>query len=267
MRTTCRIFLASILLMGAIGIASAQDGSAPPPSPAPVPVLTPVPAVPPNPADQAAAPDLVVTAVPDLAPIPGTQSDPATVEPVVPASSLVQPELPVEPVAVPAVNPPALEKLPASTVTTKRVTKKTAKKPAEKPATLEADSTKAAGAAASAAAVDTTGNTPPPPPAAAASTAPAASIAPPPASEARTSAVESSEETPVKARMGTVGWILLALGVVALFAIMTILRRRRIRTRTRSRTSIVDHETPLTPELQPVSLLSQELKPALVPRP
>ncbi len=267
MRTTWRIFLASILLMAVVGIASAQDGGAPPPSPAPAPVATPVPAVPPIPDDPSAVPEPVVTAVPDLPPIPGTPSDTPAVEPAVPASSstppLVQPEPPVEPVAVPAVNPPALEKLPDSVVTTKRVTKKTVKKPVEKPATEEADSAKAAGAAVGGAAVDTTGNTPPPP-GAAASTAAAAKIAPQSAPATEASAVENPEGTVSKRQMGIGGWILVALGAVALFAIMTLLRHRK--KRNRSQTSIVDHET-LTPEHQPASLLSQELKPVLVPRP
>jgi hypothetical protein len=210
-------------------------------------------------------PDLVVTAVPDLPPMPGTPSDVPAVEPAVPASPSTPPLVAPEPPAVvPVENPPALEKLPVSAVTTKRVTKKIVKKPMEKPATQEADSAKAAGAAVSAAAVDTTGNTPPPP-GAAASTAPAASIAPPPAPPAEESAVENPEGTVSKRQMGIGGWSLVAAGVIALFAIMTLLRRRRTRVR-RSRTSIVDHET-LTPEQQPASLLSQELKPALVPRP
>ena len=92
----------------------------------------------------------------------------------------------------------------------------------------------------STAAVDTTGNTPPPP-GAAASTASAASVAPPPAPAAEASAVENPEETASKREMGIGGWILFALAVVALFAIMTLLRRRR--SRGRSRTSIVDHGT------------------------
>ncbi len=263
MRTTCRMFLASILLMAVVGIASAQQGGAPPPSPAPV-VVTPVPAVPPVPGDPAVAPEPVVTVVPDLPAIPGTQTDPPALQPAVPASPSTPPLVQPEPlVAVPAVNPPALEKQPDSVVTTKRVTKKTVKKPAEKPATQEADSAEAAGIAVSAAAVDTTGNTPPPP-GAAASTVAAASVAPPPA-PLETSGVENPEGTVLKRRMGTGGWILVALAVIALFAGMTLLRRRRTRTRTRSRTSIVDHET-LTPDQQSVSLLSQELKPALVPR-
>jgi len=260
MRTTCRIFLASILLMAVVGIASAQDGSAPP-SPAPVPVATPVAAVPPIPGDQAVAPE-PVAAVPDLPAIPGTQSDPPAVLPV-PASSGTPPLVQPDPlVALPAVNFPAIEKLPDSVVTTKRVTKKAAKKPAEKPATAEADSPEAAGAALSAGAVATTGNTPPPP-GAAASKAPAASMALPPAPPAEESAVENPEGIVSKRGMGIGGWTLFAAGAVALFAIITLIRDRR--SQSRSRTSIADHGT-LTPEQQPASLLNQELKPAAVPR-
>jgi len=261
MRTTCRMFLASILLMAVVGIASAQDVGSPS-SAAPVPVATPVPAVPPIPGDPSAAPAPVVTVIPDLPPIPGTQSGPQAIEPAAPESPSTPPVVPSEPlVAVPAVNPPALEK-PDSVVTTKRATKKTVKKPVEKPSTREADSANAAGVAVSAAAVDTTSNTPPPP-GAGGSTAAAASVAPPPAPAPGSSAVERPEKPVSKREFGIGGWILTALAVIALFTVITLLRRRRLRNR--SRTSIVDHKT-LTPEQASVSLLSQELKPALVPR-
>ena len=152
--------------------------------------------------------------------------------------------------------------MPAAVVTSKRIEKKKTVKKQVKPVIPEADSTEAAGAAVSTAAVDTTGNTPPPP-GAAASSAAAASIAPAPAADAP--AVENHEVNASKREMGIGGWLLFALAVAALFTIITLFRRRRTRTRGRSRTSIVDHGT-LTPELQPVTLLSQELKPSLEPR-
>jgi hypothetical protein len=63
--------------------------------------------------------------------------------------------------------------------------------------------------------------------------------------------------------MGIGGWTLFAAAFIALFAIITLIRDRR--SQSRSRTSIADHET-LTLEQQPASLLTQEFKPAAVPR-
>lgn len=246
MRTTCRLFLAALLVMAVAGAVSAQDGGAAPPSTAPEPVVTPVPALPPIPAAQSGAP-----AVEPAVPV----SPDAVVPPEPPADPSSAPA--VEPAVVPAVNPPAPEKLPDGVVTTRRVrTKKTVKKVVEMPASKEAESTETAAAVVSTAAADSPGNAPPPP-GVAASTVP---IAPPPAPAAEASGVVNAEAAPSPREMGTGGWILFALVVVALFGIITLIRNRR----PRSRTSIVDHETP-SPEMQPALVLSP--KPALAPRP
>ena len=161
---------------------------------------------------------------------------------VAPALTVDQRALTVEPVAPATVEPPAAEKPVATTV--KRVTtKKTAKKPAEKPATEVSESLKVAAPVASAAAVDVPAN-PPPSDAAANAVAPK-SIAPPPAAAKAPAAENLPVET--KTTMGIGGWLLAGIVVAALFGGITLIRRRK----TRSRTSIVEGAN-LTLDLEPV---------------
>ena len=202
MRSTCRLFMAAILLTMAAGVASAQDASAaPPPS----------------------APD-VANPVAQLPPIPIAEPNAPAVQP---ALTVDQSALTIEPVAPPALDPPAAEKL--LTTAGKRVTKKTAKKPAEKPAIQVSESVQVGPTAASTAAVDTTANISPPD--AAAKAAPPKSIAPP-APSVQAAAVEGrTEETKSKTTMGIGGWLLALIAVAALVGVITMLRRRKARRR------------------------------------
>jgi len=207
MRSTFRLSMAAVLLIAAAGIARAQDASAAPPP---------------------AAPD-VVKPIGELQPIPFAGSAPA----VEPALTIDQSAIAVEPVvpAVEVAEPPAAEKPAKSevTTTTKRVTKKTVRKPAEKPAVEVSMPAKPAAAAAAVSAVDMTAN--PPPPSAPANPAPAKSIQPlPPA--ANPAAVDPIEATKSQARMGTGSWFLAGIVVVALFGMITLLRRRKARRQT-----------------------------------
>jgi cobalamin biosynthesis Mg chelatase CobN len=201
MRSTCRLFMAAILLTMAAGVASAQDASAAPPPSAPD-VANPVAQLPPIPIAEPSAPA------------------------VQPALTVDQSALTVEP-APPALDPPAAEKL--LTTASKRVTKKTAKKPAQKPAIQVSESVQVGPTAASTAAVDTTANMPPSD--AAAKAAPPTSIAPP-APSVQAAAVEGrTEETKSKTTMGIGGWLLALIAVAALVGVITMLRRRKARRR------------------------------------
>jgi outer membrane biosynthesis protein TonB len=200
MRSTSRLFMAAVLFIVAAGVARAQDSAAPPP----------------------VAPEAVVAPAP-LPAIPIVDPNAPAVEP---ALTIDHSALAVEPVAVPAVEPPAavVEK-PEVTTTTRRVTKKTVKKPAEKPAIEVSEVAKPAAATASVAAVDTSAN--PPPPNAAASSEPAKSVVPPPPAAAPVAVETQTEETASGRKMGVGGWLLAGLGVATLFALITLYRRRR----------------------------------------
>jgi hypothetical protein len=231
MRSTCRLFMAAILLTVAAGVASAQDPSSAPPPAAPEPVVTPVAELP---------------AIPFVAPdAPAVVEPPPAVAESAPAESAPT----IEPAAPVAVEQPAPEKLQVTT-TTKRVTKKTATKPAAKPAIELSEADKAAAAAASMAAVDTTANPPPPaPPAvAASSTAPLDSLPKPPAAKSVT--VETSSEVAIpQKKLGIGSWILFGIALVAFAGIANkFLRRRR-----KIPTSIVDlSASASTPGLKPI---------------
>ncbi len=223
MRSTFRLFLATILLTAAAGVVLAQEPSAPPPTPAPE-VAQPV------------APEL--PQVPAAEPIAPVVEPAVTAEPIAPA---------IVPVVVAPVEPPVVEK-PRVVTTTKAVTKKAVKKPAEKPVEKPAiqvsESAKPAAAAVGATAVDTTGSVPPPN--AAASTAPPESIAPPPPS-AKSVTVETHSEQAVPRKKLSIGsWILFGLAFLAIAGIAAKFLRRRLR----SPTSIVDF-TSIHPEARP----------------
>ena len=195
MRSTSRLFLASILFIVAAGIASAQDASAAPPP---------------------AAPD-VVNPVDQLQPIPFAGPNTIPVEPGVTVDPSVLPVEPVvEPVAAAPVEAPVAEKPVATTVT--RVTKKTARKPA-----VQASApVKPAAPAINPAVVETAELPPAPAPIA----APLKSIEPPPAA-ANTTAVDPLEATKSQPKMGIGGWFLAGIVVVALFGMITLIRRRK----------------------------------------
>ena len=217
MRSTCRLFLAAILFIVAAGIASAQDASAAPPPAAPD-VVKPVDPLPPIP-----------IAGPNTFPVePGITVDPSalTVEPIAAAPV----EAPVAPVA---------EKPVAATIP--RVTKKTAKKHAVQ----VNESVVPAAPATNPAVVEKTEL----PPAAAPIAAPLESLAPP-APAANTAAVDPVEATKSQPRTGMGSWILGGIVVAALFGMITLIRRRK----SRSRTSIPDFTG------------AQELKPVLAQR-
>lgn len=212
MRSTFRAFLMAILFTAAAGVALAQDaGAVPPPSAPPVvKPVAPLPALPfANPQTPAVEPALAAGQTP--------QTDPAVVSP----APLV------------AVAPSAAEK-PVAT-TRKHVAKPSAKKPAAKPV-VELNQSFESVAPAAAAATDATTNVPPP--VAAASSVVPETVAPPPSAE-NAAAVESrSDVTKSQTTMGVGGWLLFGIGVVFLFGIITVIRRRR--TQTQRQPSIVD---------------------------
>jgi len=200
MRSTFRLSLAVVLLIAAAGIARAQDSAAPPPAP----------------------PDSAVAAAPvsELPAIPFAGPEPA----VEPALTVNPSALAVEPVVSAPLDAPAeevVEKPAAAAVP--RLTKKTARKPA----VHASESLEPAKPAVNPAAIETTEL----PPAAAPIAAPAKSVAPPPAA-ANTVAVDPVEKSESPARMGVGSWFLAGVVVVALFGMITLLRRRNARRET-----------------------------------
>ena len=223
MRSTSRLFLAAILFIVVAGVASAQDASAVPPPAAPDAV---------QPVDQLKQ---IPVAEPSTLPVePALTVDPSAVavEPIVAAP------VAAAPVEVPA--PPAVVEQPAA-ATVKSATKRTAHKPAVHPS----ESVQPAAPATVPAAVETAQA----PPAAAPVAAPLASIAPPPGA-ASVVAVDPVETAKPQARMGMGSWFLAGMVVVALFGIITLVRRRK----TRMRASIPDFTG------------AQDLKPVLAQR-
>jgi hypothetical protein len=219
MRTTSRLFLAAILFIVAAGIASAQDATAAPPS---------------------AAPD-VVKPVDQLQPIPFAGTNTAPPEPALtvdPSAVAIEP-LVVAPVAAAQVEAPAAGQ--PVTATVQSVTKRTARKPVVHPS----ESVKPAAPAIVPAVVETAQA--PPAPAAAPIAPPLGRIASPPAAA---SAVDPLSTTRPQARMGAGSWFLAGIVVVGLVGIITLIRRRK----TRTRTSIPDFTA------------GQDLKPVLAQR-
>jgi len=213
------LFLAAILFIVAAGVASAQDASAAPPPAAPDTV---------QPVDQLKQ---IPVAEPSTLPVePALTVDPSAVavEPIVAA-----------PVAAAPVEASVVEQ-PAA-VTVKSATKRTAHKPAVHPS----ESVKPAAPAAVPAELETAQA----PPAAAPIAAPLPSIAPPPAA-ASVVAVDPLATTKPQTRMGVGSWFLAGIVVVALFGIITLVRRRK----TRMRASIPDFTG------------AQDLKPVLAQR-
>jgi hypothetical protein len=231
MRTPLRLFLAATLFTVAAGFASAQESNEPPPAPAPDAAVPPA-EVPPVPVVE-----LQPIPVVDAAPVPDPSAPPA----VDPALSIDPSALAVAPAAVAIVEQPAPEK-PAVTTTTTRVTKKTAKKPVAKPVVEATESLEPNPAAAVVAGtrVETL-----PPPDAAASTAPARSIAPAPAAEKSVVLEPLAEGAESETSIGIGGWLLAGLVVAAMVFVITMVRRRRMQTKT----SMVDF--PGLPELKP----------------
>lgn len=218
MRSTSRLFLAAILFIVAAGIASAQDASAAPPP---------------------AAPD-AVKPVDELQPIPFAGPNTIPVEPgltVDPSVMAVEPVV-AEPIAAAPVEAPVAEKPVATTVT--RVTKKTSRKPVQ-----ASEPIKPAAPAVVPAVVETADLPAAPAPIA----PPLKSIEPPPAA-ANTTAVDPLEATKSQTRMGIGGWFLAGIVIVALFGMISLIRRRK----SRSRASIPDFTG------------AQELKPVLAQR-
>ena len=198
MRSTFRLSLAVILLIAAAGIARAQDSAAPPPAP----------------------PDSAVAPVAQLPVIPFAGPEPA----VEPALTVDPSALGVEPVVSAPLDAPAeevVEKPAAAAVP--RLTKKTARKPA----VHASESLEPAKPAVNPAVIETTELAP----AAAPIAAPAKSVAPPPAA-ANTVAVDPVEKSESPARMGVGSWFLAGVVVVALFGMITLLRRRNARRET-----------------------------------
>ena len=219
MRSTSRLFLAAILFIVAAGIASAQDASAAPPPAAPDTV---------QPVDQLKQ---IPVAEPSTLPVePALTVDPSAVavEPIVAAPVAA-------PLDVPA--PAPVVEQPAA-VTVKSATKRTAHKPAVHPS----QSVKPAAPATVPAAVETA-QAPP-------VGAPLASVAPAPPA-ASIVVVDPLATTKPQTRMGMGSWFLAGMVVVALFGIITLVRRRK----TRMRASIPDFTG------------AQDLKPVLVQRP
>jgi len=220
MRSTSRLFLAAILFIVAAGIASAQDASAAPPPAAPDTV---------QPVDQLKQ---IPVAEPSTLPVePALTVDPSAVavEPIVAA-----------PVAAPVEAPAPVVEQPAA-VTVKSATKRTAHKSAVHPS----EAVKPAAPATVPAALETAQA----PPAAAPIAAPLPSIAPPPAA-ASIMKVDPLATTKPQTRMGVGSWFLAGIVVVALFGIITLVRRRK----TRMRASIPDFTG------------AQDLKPILAQR-
>jgi len=221
MRSTSRLFLAAILFIVAAGIASAQDASAAPPPAAPDAVQA-------QPQPVVELQQIPVTGPGTLPVEPALTVDPSAVavEPIVAAPVAAAPVAPV-------VEPPA-----ATAV--KSATKRTAHKPAVHPS----ESVKPA-APALLPAVETAQV----PPAAAPIAAPLASVAPAPPA-ASIVVVDPLATTKPQTRMGVGSWFLAGIVVVALFGIITLVRRRK----TRMRASIPDFTG------------AQDLKPVLAER-
>jgi len=221
MRSTSRLFLAAILFIVAAGIASAQDASAAPPP---------------------AAPD-AVQPVDQLKQIPVAEPSTLPVEPALtvdPSAVAVEPIVAAPVVAAPVEAPVPVADQPAA-VTVKSATKRTAHKSAVHPS----EAVKPAAPATVPAALETAQA----PPAAAPIAAPLPSIAPPPAA-ASIVPVDPLATTKPQTRMGVGSWFLAGIVVVALFGIITLVRRRK----TRMRASIPDFTG------------AQDLKPVLAER-
>ena len=213
MRSTSRLFLAAILSIVAAGFALAQDAStAPPPS----------------------APD-TVQPLDQLQPIPvaGPSAIPAEPALIVEPSAIAVEPIVAAPVEAMVVGQPAV-------ATVHNATKKTAHKPAVHPSQSVEPAAPATVPAAETAQV---------PPVAGPIAAPRSSIAPalPAASIVP---VDPLATTKSQARMGIGGWFLAGIVIVALFGIITMLRRRK----TRTETSVPDFTG------------AQELKPVLAQR-
>lgn len=224
MRSTCRLFVAAILLTAAAGVALAQDANAAPPPPAP-PVVKPVA---------------------ELPPIPFANPQTSAVEPALATGQTAPTGEPLPSVAV-APLVPATEK--PVTTTGKRVTKQSAGRPAENSSVQMSESFKTAAPVAGPLAVDAAASMPPSD--APAKTAPPETIAPPPPA-AKPAAVEShSEVTTSRRTMGVGGWALFGIVIAGLFLAITAVRRRRAQTQRSP--SIVDFTT-APPDLAPVLL-------------
>lgn len=220
MRSTCRLLLATLLLVTAAGIATAQDPS---PPPAPNPVATPVPVLPPLPVDPNTAPP--------VEPPPGDPANPPVVAPQTP---------PVE--NPPAIEPPAPSAPAQSTRKKVSTTSRKTRKPVETaPKAGSKPQDKAAEAAAATTVVEPPSNLPPS--GTFESVAPAETVAEsgPPLAAADPSAGETAVEgAKTKQRTGIVNWILGALVLLGLAGIVTFFLRRR----GNERISIYDRTAP-----------------------
>ncbi len=215
MRSTCRSFLAVILLTAAAGAAWAQEAGA---VPQPPPVVKPVA---------------------ELPPIPFANPPAPAVEPALTADQSAPAVAPLTSVAV----APSTNEKPVAT-TGKRVTRSSAKKPVADPWIPASQSFESVAPAAGVTA-DTSANALP---SVAPSTAPLQAVA---ASQPAASGpvVESRPEvTRTQRTMGVGGWLLFGLGVVLLFGAITVIRRRR--TRAERQPSIIDFAS-VSPQLAP----------------
>jgi hypothetical protein len=219
MRSTYRSFLAVILFTVAAGVSFSLGQE-------------PVPAPPPQ------APPAVQPAG-ELPQIPVVKSEAA------PAPSATDPfaQTVAPPPSLAEVKPAATSK--TVTTTGKHAAKKPHSKPVEKPVVDGTAAAQTAAPAASLAAVEPPANSPPAAPVAASKPAPALKPAGDPVSPDA-----KSDRT-----MGLGGWVLFGIGVVALFAGITFVRRRRATVRHRSITDF----SPTTGEIK--------LQPALARRP
>jgi hypothetical protein len=197
MRSTCRLFLAAILLVLAARVAPAQVTSTAPPASAPqVDALRPIPFAISN------ASDVVSPArVGELRPIPFAQ----------PNSPAASPALTVDPSAL-AIEPVVPATAEPAAATSKPPTKKT-KKLAKKPTVTVSESFQSgAPIAVAAAAVDITASTPPPP---------GAGVEPAVVAD---SSSATRPETTERITIG--GWMLYGVLVALLFGFVTLIRRR-----------------------------------------
>lgn len=224
MRSTCRLFVAAILLTAAAGFATAQEPSAPPPS-----------------APDVAAPVAELPQVPVVAAPPATDPNTPAADP---ALTIDPSALSVAPAAPVIMEAPAPDKLVVAT-TARRVTKKAATKPVVKPSVEVTDSFQSVPAPAVA-------NTADPstfeglslPKAAATSALPKRIAGAAPAAGAVTVENQPPQTIPQKKRPGIGSWI---LGTILVLAV-AVTAIRFMRGQRRSPTSIVDF-TDIHPEL------------------
>ncbi len=223
MRFRSLSFLAVILLTAAAGAALGQEAGAVPPPPS------------------------VVKPAAELPPIPFAQPPAPVVEPALTEN---QPAPAVAAPASAAPAPPTAENPAAATG--KRAAKSSARKTAAKPLVRVSQSFESVAPAAGVTA-DASANAPPP--VAAPSTAPVQAVA---ASKPDANVVvlnSRSDVTGTQRTMGVGGWLVVGLGVVLLFGVITVVRRRR--SRAERQPSIIDFGNVSSQSSQAVPALAQ----------